>query len=187
MATQQKEARETKKANAGQGQSPQHEHHWLEKLVGDWRIEGMMMGPAGNETTKGQETVRSLDGLWFIAEGEGEMPGGNKGTTILALGYDTNQGKYVGSFIGSMMTHQWVYEGELDEEERKLTLDTVGPEFSEKGEMGTRLVPYQDTIEFVDDNHRVLKSHSRGKDGKWQQFVEMHYYRTGDGGRSSRR
>ena len=111
--TQQKEARTTT-ADATRGQAPQHEHHWLEKLVGDWRVEGKMTTPTGEETTRGEETVRSLDGLWFIAEGEGEMPGGNRGTTILTLGYDTIQGKYVGTFIGSMMTYQWVYEGELE-------------------------------------------------------------------------
>jgi len=146
-----------------------------------------MMGPAGDEETTGEETWRSVDGLWFIGEGEGEMPGGNKGTTIFTLGYDPQRGKYVGTFIGSMMSHQWVYEGELDENERKLTLDTEGPDFSPEGMPGTNLVPYQDTMEFMDDNHRVLKSHSKGKDGKWQQFVEMHYYRKGNGERASRR
>ena len=183
--TQQRETQKTKTESTQAHQSPQHEHHWLEKLVGDWRVEGKMMGPAGTEETKGEETVRSLDGLWFIAEGEGEMPGGQRGTTILTLGYDANQGKYVGTFIGSMMTNQWVYEGELDENEKKLLLDTEGPEMTAEG-MGTRLVPYHDTIEFIDDDHRVLKSHSEGKDGKWQQFVEVHYYRKGKGDRSQR-
>jgi hypothetical protein len=173
--TQQKEAKRTE---AGQmHQSPQHEHHWLEKLVGDWRVEGTMTTPDGTEKSTGEESVRSLDGLWFIAEGESEMPGGGKGTTIFTVGYDPNQEKYVGTFIGSMMTHQWVYEGELDENERVLTLDTVGPEMNDQGVPGTRMVPYQDRMEFIDDNHRVLTSRMKGKDGKWKPFVEMHYYR----------
>jgi hypothetical protein len=174
MATTQKEATRTEASQAHQ--APQHEHHWLEKLVGDWRVEGKMTSPAGTEETTGEESVRSIDGLWFIAEGEGEMPGGNKGTTILTLGYDTVREKYVGTFIGSMMTFQWVYEGDLDANEKVLTLNTMGPEMSEKG-VGDRLVAYQDRIEFKDDNHRVLTSSSKGKDGNWQQFVEMHYYR----------
>lgn len=188
MATTHKEAQTSTKRTeaAGMHQSPQHEHHWLEKLVGDWRVEGKITTPGGTEETRGEESVRSLDGLWFIAEGEGEMPGGNNGTTILTLGYDTNQGKYVGSFIGSMMTHQWVYEGELDENEKVLILDTVGPEMSEKG-IGTRLVPYQDRMEFVDDDHRVLTSRTKDKDGKWQQFIEVHYYRKPNGVKASRR
>jgi hypothetical protein len=121
-----------------------------------------------------------------IAEGEGDMPGGNRGTTILTLGYDTIQGKYVGTFIGSMMTYQWVYEGELDEDERVLILDTMGPDFTEQG-IGSKLVPYQDRMEFIDDDHRVLTSHRKGSDGRWQPFVEIHYYRKSNGGKASRR
>jgi len=181
MATTQQRETQTKTESTQAHQSPQPEHHWLDKLVGDWRVEGKMMGPGGNEETKGEETWRTVDGLWFVGEGEGEMPGGNKGTTIFTLGYDPNQGKYVGSFIGSMMTNQWVYEGDLDQYERKLILDTVGPELTAEG-MGTDMVPYQDTMEFIDNDHRVLKSHTKGKDGKWQQLVEMHYYRKPNGG-----
>jgi hypothetical protein len=174
MATTQKEASRTEMSQ--KHQVPQHEHHWLEKLVGDWKVEGKAWSPAGEEETKGSETVRSVDGLWFIAEGEGDMPGGNKGTTILTLGYDTLKDKYVGTFIGSMMTFQWVYEGELDATERILVLNTMGPDFTENG-VGDRLVPYQDRMEFKDDNHRVLTSHRKGDNGAWEPFVEIHFYK----------
>ena len=158
-------------------QEPQQEHHWLEKLLGEWEIEGKMETPNGSETTRGQESVRSVGGLWFVAEGYGEMPGGDHGTTIFTLGYDPSKEKFVGSFIGSMMTHQWVYEGELDEDNDRLVLDTMGPEFSEDGGMTGKIVPYQDVMEFRDEDHRVLKSHMRDKSGKWRSFMEMHYHR----------
>jgi Protein of unknown function (DUF1579) len=32
--------------------------------------------------------VRSLGGLWILAEGQGEMPGCGAATTVLTLGYD---------------------------------------------------------------------------------------------------
>jgi hypothetical protein len=54
-----------------------------------------------------------------------------------------------------------------------LTLDTEGPDFSG----GPDLVPYQDIIEFVDDNHRKLSSQLRGPDGKWTTFMTAHYHR----------
>ena len=50
-----------------------------------------------------------------------------------------------------------------------LTLDTEGPDFSG----GPDLVPYQDLIEFVDDNHRKLSSQLRGPDGKWNTFIHF--------------
>jgi hypothetical protein len=173
--TKQKDARTTDAAHTLA--TPQREHRWLEKLVGDWTAEGKMIMPGGaTQETTGTERVRSLEGLWFIAEGTGEMPDGQHGTTILTLGYDTAQGMFVGTFIGSMMTHQWVYEGELDEEEKTLVLDTIGPEMTEAG-MGTRLVPYQDRIEFEDDDHRVLRSYRKGSSGAWEAIVEVHYHR----------
>ncbi len=39
------------------------------------------------------------------------------------------------------------------------------------------MVKYQDMIEFVDDDHRVLKSHLQDKDGNWFHFMTAHYYR----------
>ena len=59
---------------------PQKEHQWLQKLVGEWTFESDCgMGPGKpNEKFKGTESVRSLDGLWILAEGQGEMPGGGR-------------------------------------------------------------------------------------------------------------
>lgn len=154
---------------------PQEEHRWLEKLVGEWEIEGETdMGPdKPAEKTAGTESVRSLGGLWFVAEGSSDMPGGGKGTWVMTLGYDPRKKRYVGNWVGSMMTNQWVYEGELDEDERVLTLETEGPAMDGEG----KLTKYKDVIEFKDDDHRVLTSHAQGEDGKWGQLVEVRYRR----------
>jgi hypothetical protein len=163
---------------AHMGAEPQHEHQWLEKLVGEWEMEGSMdAGPdKPTETSRGEETVRSVGGLWIVAEGEGEVPGGERGTSVMTLGYDPSKGKFVGTWIGSMMTHMWVYEGELDGEERVLTLETEGPDMSAEAEDG-RLARYRESIELESDDHRTLRSLMRGKDGKWRQLVEIHYRR----------
>jgi hypothetical protein len=91
----------------------------------------------------------------------------------MTLGYDPGQKRFVGTFIGSMMTHLWIYSGRLDDAGKVLTLDTEGPDFSG----GPDLVPYQDIIEFVNDDHRILKSQLRDKDGNWQQFMTADYRR----------
>jgi hypothetical protein len=107
----------------------------------------------------------------MLCEGEGEMPGGGIGLTLMTLGYDPAKKKYVGTFIGSMMTHLWVYEG--TREGNVLTLDTVGPSFSGDGS----LVAYQDIIEIVSDDHRTLNSQLKGPDGNWAKFMSGHYRR----------
>jgi hypothetical protein len=148
---------------------PQKEHHWLQKLVGDWTIEAECnMGPDQPPMINtGHETVRSLGGLWTIGEGSGMCD------SIMTLGYDTQSKQFVGTFIASMMTYLWPYSGTLDTSGRILTLDSEGPSFAGDGSM----VKYQDIIEFLDDDHRTLSSQVLGDDGQWQPFMKAHYHR----------
>jgi hypothetical protein len=154
---------------------PQKEHQWLQKLVGEWTYEGeAIMEPGGPpERFKGTESVRSLGGLWVLGEGQGEMPGGGPATMLLTLGYDPQKGRYVGTWIGSMMANLWVYDGSLDAAEKVLTLNAEGPSFAGDGK--TR--QYQDVITLESGDHRILTSRVLGEDGKWNEFMTSHYRR----------
>ena len=154
---------------------PQAEHKWLQKLVGEWTFEGeCMMGPDQPAIKhSGSESVRSVGGLWTLGEGRGQTPNGCEMTSYMTLGYDPSQKRFVGTFIASAMTHLWVYNGTLDGTGKVLTLDTEGPDFSGRSAM----VKYQDIIEFVNDDHRTLKSQLIGPDGKWHSFMTAHYRR----------
>lgn len=153
----------------------QNQHQWLQKLVGEWTYETeAKMGPdQPPEKATGTETVRSIGGLWILAEGEGEMPGCGKATTIMTIGYDPEKQHYVGTWIGSMMTYLWTYDGELDPTEKILTLSSEGPAMTGEG----KLAKYQDVIEFKSDDHRVLTSHVLGDDGQWHGFMTANYRR----------
>ena len=63
----------------------------------------------------------------------------------------------------------WVFNNETG---TSLTLDTEGPSFT-----GAGLAAYQDIIEFVADDHRILLSRLRGDDGRWVPFMTAHYRR----------
>src|SRR5262245_29557800 len=99
---------------------PQKEHRWLERLVGEWTYEGeAIMGPDQPPMKHtGTQSVRSIGGVWIQAEGKMAMPDGTPGTTLMTLGYDPARGRFVGTFIGSMMTNLWVYDGGLDDAAR---------------------------------------------------------------------
>lgn len=146
---------------------PQKEHEWLQILVGEWTVE--------DDKAPGQwtETVRSLHGIWIVAEGQGEMPGG-PATTVMTLGYDPQKNRYVGTWIGSMMTHLWVYDGELDATGKILSLYSEGPDMMGGG---GKMVKYKDVIELKSDDHRLLSGHVLGEDGQWNQFCTTHYRR----------
>src|SRR5688500_3618870 len=94
---------------------PQQEHQWLQQLVGNWtfEVEAMMAPGKPPEKSTGTDRCRSLGGLWVLCEGEGQMPGegGASHQSVMTLGYDPRRQRFVGTFIASMMTHLWLYDG----------------------------------------------------------------------------
>lgn len=155
--------------------TPQQEHRWLEKIAGSWTVEGeCSMGPDQPPMkSTGTETVHSLGGLWVVCEGKGETPGGGSMDSRLTLGYDPARGRFVGTFVASCMTHQWVYEGTLDAGGTVLTLDTEGPSFTDPNAKAK----YQDIIELHGDDKRVLRSRFQTDDGNWHDFMRAEYRR----------
>jgi Protein of unknown function (DUF1579) len=92
---------------------------------------------------------------------------------IITLGYDPQKQRYVGTWVGSMMTYLWLYDGELDVAKNMLTLNSDGPSMTGDEKMAS----YRDVIEFKNDNHRVMTSHVLGDDGQWHQFMTVNYRR----------
>ncbi|MEX0653041.1 MAG: DUF1579 domain-containing protein [Phycisphaeraceae bacterium] len=159
---------------------PQAQHRWLEQLVGEWTfVSECPAAPVGTaQQFAGVESVRSLGGLWIVAEGRGEMPGGGEGQMLMTLGYDPQRGRYVGSWCGSMMTHFWVYDGELDADERVLTLYAEGPACDAQGNVTDKPAKFKDVIERISADERTLTGHMLGEDGQWQQLMTARYRRT---------
>jgi hypothetical protein len=153
---------------------PQAEHLWLHQLIGEWSIESeCIMGPDQPPMkTTGREVVRLLGQLWTIGEGTGDTPEGGC-DSIMTLGYDPQTKRFVGTFIASVMTHLWPYNGALDVTGKILTLDSEGPSFAGDGTMAK----YQDVIEFITHDHRTLTARVQGADGSWQTFMTAHYRR----------
>lgn len=154
---------------------PLKEHLWLQRMIGDWDMEAeCVMGPDQPPMkTRSFEQVKPIGGFWVLGEGDGECPGGGTATSRITLGFDPQKGRFVGTFIASMMTHLWLYDGELDAAGKVLTLDSEGPSFAGDG----TLAKYQDIIEIKSDDHRVMTSQVQGADGKWTQFLTANYYR----------
>jgi hypothetical protein len=142
------------------------EHRWLQRLVGEWVAE------SAEHPGVWTETVRSLGGTWTVAEGRGEMPGGGPAATLMTLGYDPQKGRFVGTWVGSMMTHLWVYDGALDETGNVLSLETEGPAMD-----GGGMAKYKDVIEFRGNEQRALTAYIMGDDGKWREFMKTSYRR----------
>ena len=124
------------------------------------------------KTSTGSESVRTIGKFWVVAEGRTADEGH---TSIMTLGYDPQKERFVGSFITSMMSFLWPYEGTLEEGGKVLTLVSQGPSLKDDGNTAT----YRDVIEIIEDGHRTFTSYVQGEDGEWHEFMAAHYRRSG--------
>ncbi|MFN0009058.1 MAG: DUF1579 domain-containing protein [Planctomycetota bacterium] len=150
------------------------QHDWLQHFVGDWtaKSETTMAEDAEPMKMELTESVRSIGGLWILAEGSATF-GGMPMSTVLTLGYDPAKKKFVGTWVDSVQTHMYVYEGELDAAQKVLTLSTTGPDFQDP----SKTAKYRDLIEVKDADNKVLTSSVQGADGAWTTFMRADYTR----------
>lgn len=154
---------------------PETQQQWLQRLIGEWSFHSECIMTLGQppEQFHGTETVRPFGDLWVIGEGLGEMPGGITASTIITLGYDSERRAIVGTFLCSQMNHLWFYNGDLDQQRKRLLLYTEGPASEEV----RKTVRHQDIIEFKDADHRTLTSYLQNDDGSWQSVMTADYRR----------
>lgn len=153
----------------------QKEHQWLEQFLGSWISTHEVPAADGKPaaTLEWHESGRSLHGVWVVLEGSGPMPGGQPGSSLMTLGYDPAKGHYLGTWVGSMMTHMWIYRGSVDASGKILTLDCEGPDFTNP----SKTLKYQDIHTFKSADLRNLTSRSQNEDGSWNDFMSIDYHR----------
>ena len=128
---------------------PTAEHTMLLENVGTWNVDcTYFMGPGEPMRVQAKETVEALGGFWTVSLFESEfmgMPFAGRATS----GYDPKAGKWVGTWIDTMMPHMFVMEGDLDPETRVLTMHCQGP-----APMTGEMIPYRSTAECLEDGTR---------------------------------
>lgn len=151
------------------------QHKWLKQMVGRWEfdIRSTMAPGQEPEHSTGAETMSMLGDAWLISEG-GSGEGDQAWKSMLTLGYDPKQERFVGTFVASMMTHLWIYNGTLDGSGKALTLDTEGPNFTDGA-----MAKYQDIYTMVGPDERTLASRALNEDGSWFEFMFATYRRVG--------
>jgi Protein of unknown function (DUF1579) len=143
------------------------EHEWLKQLEGEWVTEAEAVMAPGQPPVKfkGTETVRSLGGLWYVAEMKSDVLGGQM-VGHMTVGYDGEKKKYVGTWICNMDSEMMTYTGSVDG--KTITLETEG-----KNPTTGKRCKMKDVIEIKDKDSKVLTSHIQGDDGKWTQFMTI--------------
>ncbi|MEN1705771.1 MAG: DUF1579 domain-containing protein [Planctomycetota bacterium] len=162
---------------------PTPDHAWLMDLVGDWTSETECLpGPdEPPQVFKGTEAVRSLGGIWLIADGvwypDGDETADAAWSCLLTVGFDPQKSRYVGSWAGSPMAQLAVYEGEREGD--RLALDVTMPHFEDPSKM----MHYRDVIEITERDaaghatERLFCSSMQQDDGSWKEFMRAVYHR----------
>ena len=148
---------------------------FLQSLEGQWSVVAeATLGP-GQEPVRTESRVvaRLLGGKWLVAESPGTAPRGDPVTSILTLGHDPAEDRFVGTWISSMQSHLWRYTGTLDQSRASLTLDTRGPILGDP----TTTAQYREIIEIEDADHYVVRSMILGPDGEWFEFARAEHGR----------
>lgn len=160
--------------DAMQPTEPQAQHAWLQRLIGEWdAVSEATMEPGGEPMRmESTESVRAFGELWIVAEGNFDL-GGPPLRSMMTLGYDPRRDAFVGTWIDTMHATLWHYVGQLDDEERVLTLETEGPSFDD----ADTTARYRDRIELVDADHKVLTSSVEDGAGGWTTFLRAEYRR----------
>jgi hypothetical protein len=154
--------------------APVKEHEWLQQLAGEWESETeiTMATDQPPMKSKGTETARMVGGFWIVCKNKGTFMD-KPFTGILTLGYDPQKEKYVGTWIDSVNSMLWQYEGTVDASGKALTLLTEGA----CGVPG-KISKFRETLEIKSPDHKVFSSAKQGEDGEWDTFMTIQYRRT---------
>lgn len=159
------------------GEKPLKAHQWLQQLLGDWKTEVVAnVGPDQPAfRCEGEAVTKPIGELWVSIDIE-NRPMGHTMRGILTIGYDARNKQYVGTWVDSMTSHLWKYQGSLDASGKILTLQAEGPSMLEPGN-AEKMAKYRDVIEVKDKDHLVMKSSIETEPGTWVEFMTMDYRR----------
>lgn len=142
---------------------PTEQHRWLHQLVGEWDVVYESAGPEDQAFRfEAIESVRSLGGRWIVSEGSaGDF------RSILTLGYDPDQGHFLGTWVDTNQTRLWQFQGELTESGDALHLHADGPSMFQPEETAR----YREALELLGPNQKRVTSSTLQPDGTWTTFL----------------
>ena len=148
------------------------EHEWLQRFVGEWEAEIEACLVPGQPALKstGVEHARMLGGFWLVSEGRNTA---FPFSFVFTLGFDPRKSRYVATWVDTMSSHLWTYEGEVDKSGEILTLETEGPAPMAQG----KHVRFRETTRFTGADRRVFTSSIRGEDGTWSTMLTVNSWR----------
>jgi len=153
--------------------TPGAPHKLLTKMAGSWNAKSWcLMEPGGEriDATGTSEQKIVLDGRFVQQDYKGDMMG-TPFTGIGFTGYDNHAGKYVSTWMDSMGTCIYFFEGTASADGKTIT-QTGSVDDPVRGPLTWRSV-----TSFLDDNNYKCEMYTRDDSGKEEQMAEITYTR----------
>jgi hypothetical protein len=153
---------------------PVKEHELLQQFAGDWTVKADTVAAPGQEAPacEGTESAQVIGGFWLVGNSHLSTQGTSV-NNLLTIGYDPETKKYVGTFVCSMGSTLWHYQGTMDATGKKLTLETEGQSCIDLSKKAN----YREILELKDPDHKTFTSYIQDDQGDWVKLVEMDYRR----------
>jgi len=153
--------------------TPSAPHKLLASMAGSWNTKTkswMEPKKPPMESTGTCEQKMLLDGRFLQQECTGDMMG-SPFTGIGVTGYDNHTKKYVSTWMDSMGTGIYFFEG---------TASADGKTITQKGRYDDPIegpMKWRAVTKIVDDNTQVFEMYGTGKNGKETKMMEITYTR----------
>ena len=131
---------------------------WLKQFSGSWTTKSAVGVGAMNSSTIGNR--------WIVNEYKGKV-NGVEFVARQTLGYDERKKKFVGNWVDTTTSFQWLYTGVVQDSGKKLVLDTRGPDWEDS----SKLVDYRDIYEIVSADEIKAISQIKNESGNWNTFM----------------
>jgi hypothetical protein len=153
--------------------TPGAPHRLLAGMAGSWNVKGSCVMETGKppvEHTGVSEQRMILDGRFLQQEFSGEMMG-SRFSGIGFTGYDNHTGKYVSTWMDSMGTGIYYFEGTAGTDGRTIT-QTCDYDDPVQGP-----VKWRSVTKVVDSDTLGFEMYITGKSGREEKMAEMTYTR----------
>ncbi|MGA7826625.1 MAG: DUF1579 domain-containing protein [Geobacteraceae bacterium] len=152
---------------------PSAAHKLLSRMEGSWDVKSTCWMAPGSpvESSGTSEQKMVLDGRFLQQEFAGDMMG-SPFDGIGYLGYDNHKGKYVSTWMDTMGTGIYYFEGSAGSDGRSITL-TCDFDDPVQGPVTWRTV-----TRLWDDDSMKFEMYSTNSSGKEEKMAEMTYTRS---------
>lgn len=146
------------------------EHHkLLQRKVGDWNATVEFAGMPPTQATYSAKLDHG--GMWLVGDYRGDFMG-TPFSGHEVLGYATDKGKYVSTWIDSWIDDVMSFEGEYDEATKTLAMWTAG-----KDPATGKSIRERHDWTFVDADTLIFSMNHPGADGSYDAVMKITYRR----------